>query len=434
MTQARTRKHAVALTAGEWSPLLDARVDLEQAEAAMRRSRNMLLETVGSVTRRQGFRFVSAVRAACITFDPVNGIPDWGTLSAEESLTQVDQYGSLGFPAVRVSDGLPSFFQPCPFIDWADGPETEAFPNLTTCNRQVWRWRAVLSNGSIFYGRTGFPIQPAPPSLVPSDLHDAVNLAFCFDQVARPCFAVDRTDSGKVNLWRFVGGTPTFWEWDGHSPLLFFNGITQRDFDFHDVVCYYIREGVLRARFQRDLMDIEYTIADPSNVEGPGQLARLIKSDAGRIGPNAIYHFISAFTAGERFLMFRSAGYDAFPVCMEEAGTVAAALGGGLYELHIIPAPAVSESLPLAATLSGGSYDPVIVDAPGASSRGAVTAALSGGVYFQIVIHSPSQTDSAEVSAQLTSGSYEKVIVNADLSEDGAGVRASLSGGAYSPA
>jgi hypothetical protein len=58
MGRGRSDKAVVNFNAGEWSPLLEGRIDLEKAGSACRILENMLVETYGSVRRRPGTQFM----------------------------------------------------------------------------------------------------------------------------------------------------------------------------------------------------------------------------------------------------------------------------------------------------------------------------------------------------------------------------------------
>ena len=54
-------KASISFNAGEWSPRLDARQDLEKASSAMRVCKNMIVLRHGGVKRRAGLKYVSTV-------------------------------------------------------------------------------------------------------------------------------------------------------------------------------------------------------------------------------------------------------------------------------------------------------------------------------------------------------------------------------------
>lgn len=60
----RSFKHLVSFNAGEWSPLLDARVDVEKYSKACRQLENAIIETYGAARRRPGLRYVAQAKHA----------------------------------------------------------------------------------------------------------------------------------------------------------------------------------------------------------------------------------------------------------------------------------------------------------------------------------------------------------------------------------
>lgn len=59
MGRGKSDKALVSFNAGEWSPLLDARIDLEKASSALRKLENYLIETYGCLRRRPGTQYIA---------------------------------------------------------------------------------------------------------------------------------------------------------------------------------------------------------------------------------------------------------------------------------------------------------------------------------------------------------------------------------------
>lgn len=59
MARGRTQKNLVSFNAGELSPLLDARVDIEKYSNGCRQLQNAIIETYGAARRRPGLQFVA---------------------------------------------------------------------------------------------------------------------------------------------------------------------------------------------------------------------------------------------------------------------------------------------------------------------------------------------------------------------------------------
>lgn len=59
MSRGRTQKNLVSFNAGELSPLLDARVDIEKYSNGCRQLQNAIIETYGAARRRPGLQFIA---------------------------------------------------------------------------------------------------------------------------------------------------------------------------------------------------------------------------------------------------------------------------------------------------------------------------------------------------------------------------------------
>jgi len=62
MGKGQSDKALVSFNAGEWSPRLDARIDLEKASSACRRLENFLIESYGSARRRPGTQYITSTK------------------------------------------------------------------------------------------------------------------------------------------------------------------------------------------------------------------------------------------------------------------------------------------------------------------------------------------------------------------------------------
>jgi hypothetical protein len=60
--RARTQKSQVSFNAGELSPLLDARIDLEKSNNGCRQLQNAIIETYGAARRRPGLQFIAEAK------------------------------------------------------------------------------------------------------------------------------------------------------------------------------------------------------------------------------------------------------------------------------------------------------------------------------------------------------------------------------------
>lgn len=58
----QSNKAIVTFTAGEWTPRLDARNDLDKAASAVRKCRNMIINRDGGVFRRPGLKYIATIK------------------------------------------------------------------------------------------------------------------------------------------------------------------------------------------------------------------------------------------------------------------------------------------------------------------------------------------------------------------------------------
>lgn len=81
--RAKSDKVQLSFNAGEYSPFLDSRVDIDKASSAARTMRNFLAEVGGTARRRPGLRFVLAT---------TQGLPDGSSGSSGEGLTNYVEF------------------------------------------------------------------------------------------------------------------------------------------------------------------------------------------------------------------------------------------------------------------------------------------------------------------------------------------------------
>ncbi len=359
----------------------------------------------------------------CFGGDPQPFFPDFATLINPLAIVPVDQYGALGMEAARQNPANPRTVPPwwvCPFIDFCDGPFTEALPDLDPV--YLYRWQVFLNLRTrlVFYRRTGTPYVQAPLTLIPAPLTaTSTEITLSFDANARPYFGYEDTATGLCYLAFTVAGVPTFVNFAGSSPKLFFNGQLQRDNAMTDVVCYYIRAGILRARFQRDTFGVEYTIADVSGTFGA--LTRLTKTDresTDYLGD--LRQVIFAWgTPNTVEIELRSSQYPPFPIDFAESMDLGLIAASGLYREGIVP---------------GGTYDDEVM---------AFEPIGASGSYNQVVVPGGTYTDEElEIALLGASGTYAQVVVPGGtytdevmniglIAADGDYIATSVNGGTY---
>lgn len=362
-------------------------------------------------------------RVHCFAADPRPYFPAFGSLINPAVIAPVNQYGALGFSAVRQNPAPPTTVPPwftCPFTDWQDGPAIEGTPQVPIF---TYRWGLFfnLHTGLIYYRRAGTPLVQAPLALFPAPLPVATSTDFtiCFDANARPVFAYADTAGGTVNMARFVAGVPTFNTFAGSSPKLIYDGQMQRDSLQDDVVIYYLRGGILRARFQRDTFGIEYTIADVTGVFGA--MTRLTKTDrnvpAGAPAPvgNPIFQYMFALCGPLTEIELQAGPYPVWPISVSDDATMQVPAGpSGIYLTTIVPGGSYVDNGSMSVPAGpSGVYTLLIVPAPPAADDGsmAVTAGPTGA-YTLVIVTGGTYTDDGSLSVPAgPSGSYDVVII-----------------------
>ena len=198
--------------------------------------------------------------STCIDQDYITQ-PQWDTVfSVGTAFPPFDIYGVRGFVARTPIVGSHEVI--CQTVSYCWGPEDEGDKPNAAPGIFPFRWKAVLEDGEIHYGRTDGYLALASTVLFPSVLVDAISVSMCFDYNGLPCFVVGFTD-GHAEIVRFTSSTKQYSEsvsFTGATPQLFFSGLLQEDSYYWDVVCYYMLNGVLIERIQRDSFEIEYTL------------------------------------------------------------------------------------------------------------------------------------------------------------------------------
>lgn len=197
---------------------------------------------------------------ACIDQDYITQ-PQWDTaFSVGTAFPPFDIYGVRGFVARTPIVGSHEVI--CPTVSYCWGPEEEGEAPVAAPGVFPFRWKAVLANGLIHYGRTDGYLALASASLFPDDLVDAASLSMCFDFNGLPVFVVGFKD-GHCEVRRFTNASKILSQstsFTGATPQLWFVGLLQEDSYYWDVVCYYMLNGVLTERIQRDSFEIEYEV------------------------------------------------------------------------------------------------------------------------------------------------------------------------------
>ena len=370
---------------------------------------------------------------SCIPIDPGAYIPSASDTGEPVALSPVDVYGLLGFSSLSAAGEIRRFWCGNLALDFCDGPEDDGVTPASDAEWYSTRWRAMQDGGVFSYSKVGEDWETAPSDLFPSAVSDAVGVSISFDANARPCFAFQRGGS-TVEIRRFVAGSPTVYSWTGESPKLFYNGIVQRELDERDVVCYYVRNGALCARFQRDAFGTEYILL---TAEACGSIASLVKADRGSAAGRDSFVFLSAVRADGSLVLLESGPYQPWPVLASDSCRVSAMPAGGSYWPILIVLPAVREAIGVSATPAGGEYRAIRITVPTITEAIGLSAAPSptGNRYWPIRIDAGTYHESVGLAAAPapTGNRYWLVRVNAGTYQDHFTLSATPAGGTYAP-
>jgi hypothetical protein len=266
----------------------------------------------------------------------------------------------------------------------------------------------VLLDGYFYYGRVGDNLVQAGLDLWPVAVV-CNRISMCFDANAKPCFAAEFAGD-VIEVRRYVGGTPTTYTWSGYGPKLFLNGVVQRNNALHDVVCYYVRLGILRARFQRDNFGVEYTFPALTNW---APLAFVAKVDRGRDDTSS-FELVAVVTTSRELVLIRTVPYPVWPECPGDfLGASLGPLGQGDFEMVVVIAGAADDSLGASIEALGeGDYQNVVVPADADDSLGATLGDLGSGDYELVIVSTSSDDAFGATLGDLGSGDYEQVVIS----------------------
>lgn len=318
--------------------------------------------------------------------------------------------------------------------DFCYGPETFAVPDWPLQYFTRWvAWKAA--DGVRILKNPPTPFNPGPTDGDLSGLFDGDTdfdqLSFGFDQNGRAVIAVNRPDSGEVELRRFQAGEPTAFTWTGKSPRVFYNGELEYVVGDTDVVCWYLPAAgdQLLVRVQRDNYGVEYVMNPELNLA----LTRLTKVD--RVGTRAVIWGIAegAGRSSTNQSVLLSQVHNPWPVLAFEQGSQRSTLLDGEYLSAIALAPAQAEFSNQSAALLDGEYLFVIV--PASEGDGSLqNSTLLDGEYSLVVITAPDQNDASTQSATLLDGEYVQTVVNGPDTMESASQNSTLLDGSYEEA
>jgi hypothetical protein len=300
----------------------------------------------------------------------------------------------------------------CPECAWTNGPLVEGETLGSEWDRFSYRWQAVITNGVIEYGRSGTAITTS--NLWPTPQTGASKISFAFDINAKPVFALQQT-ANLIEVRKYVAGTPTAYTFTGRSPCLFYDGDMQRDINLRDVVCYYINNGKLCVRFQRDNFGTEYVLADPVSPDGTGSVTRIGTVIRGH-GGYANRTWLAAYTgiADKTPQLFRSGLYEPWPAYVFEQGEASITFDeDGHYQPGVITVEHTDTASAGLLFDSDGDYWPTVINQVVSDSASASVTIDSDGNYMLAVVSIPATTETSSASATIDSdGDYYQSVVS----------------------
>lgn len=364
----------------------------------------------------------------CTPADPLAYAPNFDDLINPQVITEHDQYGLLGFTEIR--DWTAPYSQLnwtlCLFLDYFDGPFTEAIPtDGSPCYRFNYRWSVFYNKieGSFRYSRVGTPSQPADPLLFPAPVFIPQDgqISGSFDANARMCYAFD-FNATDVQIRRFVAGVPTTYQFAGQHPKLLFDGLIQRDNALTDLCCFYVRGGDIYVRMQRDNFGVEYLMVD----NGLHNLVRITKTD--RVGDTQILYTLDNVDTKQAI---QSAPYPPWPVCEGDEQQNVFLFTGGSYDEGIVLGGNYYDFASNALEFPGGVYFSTVVNETAAPDFAANALQFTGGIYFLTVVNSTAGPDYQANTLVFTGGVYFLVVVNGGSYNEPQSNTLQFTGGTY---
>lgn len=355
----------------------------------------------------------------CTLEDTTNiAVPVGRTLA---SYPEVRVYGSRGYITKLGADTQwktsRKLWKQCRSVVYCDGPEQEG---VTTAllERFTYRWKFLYEDGLFFYGRVDDELLQISSVLFPAP-YTCDNFSIAFDQNARPVFALE--NAGSCEIRRLESGSLTVVAFDGTSPVLFQNGTLQPDNTIRDVVCYYLRNGSLCGRWQRDEFGIEHVL-----IEDVGLTAlRGVRAYQDRARP--FEYLFGLNECSTQFLV--SEIYPFWPVLIEDSFEAYTKPTDGLYRATLLLIDH-EDTCEFSTQPAGGVYFSTLVFANFEDATDAF-AEPAGGAYSLTLIVAPTQEDSAGFATGPVSGSYALTLIDAGTYTDSSNSYTIPAGGSY---
>lgn len=296
----------------------------------------------------------------------------------------------------------------CPDYDFCYGPEVEAVS--TGFGSFTYRWEVhVDGSGNVTYGRDDLAMSPMS-FLFPSPVTGIEQISISFDGNARPVIAFSK--DGVVEVRKTQAGLPTSATFSGSWPRLWYNGILQPLSSLQDVMCFYIRNGAIYFRLERDEFGIEYPV---SGFDLTGITPyRITKTD------HALRSMDLYFKDGSgRFLFFKS---TSFPFFVSDSSSHDISVVSGSYSDATITLESYSDQALFADhELLSSEYRSASISSSASDSASYSQLEILGSSYILIVISGGTYTDSASYSnIELLSSSYDFVVTSGGTYSDSA--------------
>lgn len=345
-----------------------------------------------------------------------------------ETFSPVAVYGSVGFVSLSLVASTPEtrpLWKQCTNLCYCDGPSYEG-NTVGEFDRYKTRWLFQFDSGLLSYGVVGEPLVRLL-SLFPTAV-EYDSFSACFDQNAKPVvvFGLGTT----VELRRTQAGVYTSYSFTGESPVLFLNALLQRDLAQQDVVCYYLRNGNLCGRWQRDNFEVEHVLVTDVEVDSLFS-----------VRTSTLSYKQQEFLFCQKSCSTRLITSDSYPlwpfVVRESPVALIATPAGGTYSPVTITFPLVSETLGLVATPAGGEYVAIRITFPTVHESLVLSAApapsSTGSRYWSIRMDAGTYHESINLSAApaTTGNRYWLVRVDVGTYHENISLSATPAGGTY---
>jgi len=381
-----------------------------------------------------------------------------------QPITQVDQYGQLGFTTCTLAPGevLPVTnrvgyglgpdtlhnTQDDPYrINWAVYTATDGSVRIRKAippaNEVIWLPQVAGTESILFTGE--------------EKTSDHWSLAF--DQNAYEVIAY-QSDTDEIECRRFFNTEVVTVTWEGRDPALQYNALLDANLETGetDVICYYLKkdDNALYMRVQRDDFEIEYTVALLPSRPIALKRAYFEYDETEAAGVLKVEYL----DAGMRVCTLSSAQYEDPPpppvppyvlIAEADSGSATGALVSGDYSYAVIwadgggefdPHPAFEDGGTATASLHGD-YESLVIYADGNDTDlgphdafadfGDATASMTGAYTLSVVTVEDDLAETGTAGRVTISGTYAENVIFPPITDEQAEVSAQVTG-VYEPA